>query len=686
MQYLSSNLSLPRWLLPSRYARSQWAGYAVAVILVAAALWSRLLLAPALGGRVPFASFFVAVALTAWFGGYGPCLLSVFLGTLASWYFILEPQYSFAAKEPFQVFGIVAFVFTGLAIATFSGQMRRALRALYEARQDSDRRVREAEQARRELDRVVQEQTRLVHALQESDRRFRGFADNTENVLWIVRADRDELVYVSRAFRRVYGREPDELYQDFNALHRYMHESDRERSRQFWTRAGSALTVEDYRIVRPDGSIAWVRRHGFPIPDAQGALEYRAAISEDITEEKHIQDERDRLLQSERAARLEAERSNRIKDEFLATLSHELRSPLNAILGWVQILKLKPPAPEVLGQALDALERNSQAQARLIEDLLDMSRIVSGKFRLDVQTVELAPLIRTTVESLLPAAQAKHIAVQQVLDPLAGPVKGDPNRLQQIVWNLLSNAVKFTPKAGKVQVHLERVNSHCEISVSDTGIGITPEFLPHVFERFRQQDATTTRHEGGLGLGLAIVKQLVEHHGGSVSASSPGPGQGATFTVCLPIAIAAARFESTQAGDQSGEVIAATGLSLDDTRILVVDDDSDACEVLRTILEERHASVDTALSAARALEKIRAQPPDVLISDVGMPGQDGYQFIAELRRMGEPFRSIPAVAVTAFARAEDRVRALQAGYNMHVAKPINALELLTVIARLRAHS
>jgi len=410
-------------------------------------------------------------------------------------------------------------------------------------------------------------------------------------------------------------------------------------------------------------------------------VEFRAGISEDITQEKQLQEERDRLLDSERTARQMAERSSRVKDDFLATLSHELRSPLNAILGWGQLLRMKPPTPEVLSKAIEAIERNSHAQARLIEDLLDMSSIVSGKFRLEVQTVDPAALIQTTVESVLPAAEAKEIRLQQVLDPLAGPIKGDPNRLQQVIWNLLSNAVKFTSKGGTIQIHLQRVNSHCEISVSDTGRGIRPEFLPFVFDRFRQQDSTTTRTEGGLGLGLAIVKQLVEHHGGSVAVNSPGEGQGATFIVRLPISIAKDEFpEASLIVPPSVDL----DLSLEGVRILVVDDDADACVVLRRILEEQKASVDTVQSAGGALEKIKAYPPDVLISDVGMPEQDGYQFIAAVRRLAGPARLVPAIAVTAFARPQDRIRALQAGYNMHVAKPVSATELVTVIARLKA--
>jgi CheY-like chemotaxis protein/two-component sensor histidine kinase len=318
---------------------------------------------------------------------------------------------------------------------------------------------------------------------------------------------------------------------------------------------------------------------------------------------------------------------------------------------------------------------------QLIEDLLDMSRIVSGKFRLEVQTLDLVPLIRAAIESVLPAADAKNIQIRSVLDPLAGPIKGDSNRMQQVVWNLLSNAVKFTPRGGHIQVRLARVESHVELSVSDTGAGIKAEFLPFVFERFRQEDASTTRAHGGLGLGLAIVKQLVEHHGGAVLASSAGEGQGATFVVVLPVAIDARR---DGAADPAAGLYEAAGISLAGMLILAVDDDPDACAVIRRILEDRSARVEIANSAGEALEKLQRIEPHLIISDIGMPERDGYAFISDLRRSGQQhLRDVPAVALTAFARPEDRIRALQSGYNMHVTKPVNPLELLTVISRLR---
>jgi signal transduction histidine kinase/CheY-like chemotaxis protein len=413
-----------------------------------------------------------------------------------------------------------------------------------------------------------------------------------------------------------------------------------------------------------------------------------ASLSREIMERRKAEFERNELLTSERAARVEAERVSRMKDEFLATLSHELRTPLNAILGWSQILLGSDRDDESIVEGLNTIERNARAQTRLIEDLLDMSRIISGKVRLDVQRVELASVIEASVAAIRPAADARSLRLQVTLDPLAGPVRGDPGRLQQVVWNLLSNAVKFTPKGGRIQICLERVNSHLEILVSDTGEGIKPEFLPHLFERFRQSDASTTRRHGGLGLGLSIVKQLVELHGGTVRAKSPGVDQGSTFTVMLPLAVlhdaeadaAMQRIhpETMWAHDQPGEVVRLAGVN-----VLVVDDEADARELVRRFLTSCGASVETATSAEEALSALSKHQPDVLISDIGMPDIDGYELMRRVRsRSDAPYRRIPAIALTAFARSEDRTRAMLAGYNVHLSKPIEPVELAATVGSL----
>lgn len=424
--------------------------------------------------------------------------------------------------------------------------------------------------------------------------------------------------------------------------------------------------------VRKDGTVIEVSLTISPIRDATGRIVGASKVARDITERARLHHERSRLLDSERAARAEAERAARLRDEFLATVSHELRTPLNVILGWAQLLRRSTKTPDVIEQGLDAIETGARSQAQLIEDLLDMNRIMSGKLHLDVQNVPLAAVVESALATLRPAIEAKEIRLQTTLATNVATIKGDPARLQQVVWNLVSNAVKFTPKHGKVQVLLERVNSHVELSVADNGMGINPGFLPHVFERFRQADSSASRQHGGLGLGLAIVKQIVELHGGSVTAESAGEGKGATFQVRLPVSIIKppARFEPEYVRSAESE-----GVILAGVRVLVVDDDPGAAEIVKRMLEAGAAETVIATSGEEALAIIRATRPDIILSDIGMPGMDGYELIRELRKTGN---STPAIALTAFARPEDRIRSLEAGFTAHLSKPVDARELLIV--------
>ncbi|HEY9282801.1 MAG TPA: PAS domain S-box protein [Pyrinomonadaceae bacterium] len=411
-------------------------------------------------------------------------------------------------------------------------------------------------------------------------------------------------------------------------------------------------------------------------------------IARDVTGRKRAEEDRERLLASEQKARAAAEEASRLKDEFLATLSHELRTPLTAIVGWSAMLRTSAFDEQATAKALETIERNARAQARLVEDLMDVSRIITGKLRLDVRPVDLAPVIEAAADAVRPASGAKGIGLRVALDPRAGPVSGDPVRLQQVVWNLLSNAVKFTPRGGRVEVRLGRTGSHVEMSVGDDGVGIEPEFLPHVFDRFRQADQRITRQHGGLGLGLAIVRHLVELHGGTVRAESAGLGRGTTFTVVLPAAPARADAGVSAAGRErpaSGDAPAADDCPgrLDGLRVLVVDDEPDTRELLRVGLEQCGAEVTTAASAGEALVAMTAEPPDVLISDIGMPGEDGYELIRHVRELpAEAGGRVPAIALTAYARVEDRMRALRAGYQMHVPKPVELEELVAVAASL----
>ena len=416
-------------------------------------------------------------------------------------------------------------------------------------------------------------------------------------------------------------------------------------------------------------------------------------IIEDVTErvareaELHAQIEaRSRLLSSEKLARNEAERANRLKDEFLATVSHELRNPLNAILGWSHMLRLGKLTPTNAERAVETIYRNAKSQAQLVADLLDVSRIISGKLRLDVRAVDLLYIVNAAVDSIRPAADAKSIRVQTMLDPAAAPISGDADRLQQVVWNLLTNAVKFTPKGGRIQVKVQRIDSHVEIVVRDSGVGISKEFLPYVFDRFRQADASSTRIHGGLGLGLSIVHQLVDLHGGAVTVQSEGEGTGATFTVTLPFVGVVSHQKETEAvhPTQSDQVLSFDGLpSLQGLRILVVDDEPDTRELIHEVLKECGAEVITSPSAAEALAALEQHKPDILISDLGMPDEDGYSLITKIRALpAERGGDIPAAALTAYARAEDRMRVLRSGFQFHLPKPVDSAELVTVVASL----
>lgn len=443
---------------------------------------------------------------------------------------------------------------------------------------------------------------------------------------------------------------------------------------------GGTVPLSEQKWKRLDGSEVEVDAVGTVIPWRGGwAIQ---SILRDITHRKELERRNLELLADERAARSSAESANRIKDEFLATLSHELRTPLTAILGWSYMLQKGFADVDELNQGLTTIERAARSQTRIVDDLLDMSRIISGKLRLDVQRVLPETVIEAAIDTVQPAADAKGIHLRKTIDPHAGPIMGDPNRIQQIVWNLLSNSIKFTPKNGSVHVTLARVNSHVEIAVCDSGDGIAAEFLPLVFDRFRQADASYTRKHGGLGLGLAIVKQLAELHGGKVRAHSDGPGTGSTFTIELPLASTASMSpdrlhpHASYDAPQLGEAPDLSGL-----QVLVVDDEPDAKNLIKRVLDGSHAVVRTAGSAAEALEMIQAQQPEVLISDIGMPGMDGYEFIKRVRNLSSA-QKIPAIALTAFARSEDRARALLAGYSVHVSKPVEPTELLATVASL----
>jgi PAS domain S-box-containing protein len=443
-------------------------------------------------------------------------------------------------------------------------------------------------------------------------------------------------------------------------------------------------------LIAKDGTEWPIDDTAAPIRSEQGEVLGAVLVFRDISERKRMELERDRLLASAQAAQKEAEHANRLKDEFLATASHELRTPLTAVVGWSRMLRTGKLDAENSARALEAIERNATLQTKLIDDLLDVSRIITGKLILDRRAIEMAHVLSDAVNTVRPAADAKHITIVTSFDAETGPVLGDANRLQQVVWNLLSNAVKFTPKNGRIEVGLQRVNSQAEISVRDSGEGISSEFLPYVFDRFRQGDGKTTRLHSGLGLGLAIVRHLVELHGGTVNAHSDGRGRGATFKVRLPVlSINSVPGSKTAASDLT-KARGTDGLSiecpprLDGVRVLVVDDDSDTRQMLKAVLSECQAHVIIAASAAEAIEEIERRKPDVLVSDLGMPEQDGYELIKKVRGMESADHTvrIPALALTAYAKAEDRVRALASGYQVHLSKPVEPAEFVLVVANL----
>ena len=449
--------------------------------------------------------------------------------------------------------------------------------------------------------------------------------------------------------------------------------------------------VEDGWRIRKDGSKFWANVMITALRDEGGRLRGFAKLTRDLSERKRAEAleadgaQREEMLEAERSARIAAQRAARIKDEFLATLSHELRTPLSAILGWTQILRKQGvPKPEDFHRAMEIIERNTRAQTQLIDDLLDLSRIVSGRIRLDVQQIAMLDLVRGAIDSAEPTAQAKGVRLESSLDQRDGIVSGDPARLQQIFWNLLSNAIKFTPEGGKVEVLLRRMDSHMEFSVSDTGIGIPASFLPHVFDRFSQKDSSTTRKFGGLGLGLAIAKQLVELHGGTLEATSPGEGRGATFSLRFRSLVRKRKpnppIESIlrmRLTEEQAILPNLTGI-----HALVVDDEADARDLIQRVLQEQGATVSVASSGEEALRILETLDADALISDIGMPNMDGYQLMRHIRATEAKGKRLPALALTAFARPEDRKKALLAGYQSHIAKPVDMAELVIVVAGL----
>ncbi len=528
-------------------------------------------------------------------------------------------------------------------------------------------------------------------ALRESEKKLRLATIGAQLGLWFWNLETNELNW-TEVGKKLFGLPPEAeiTYERFLGC---LHPDDRPRTEQA-VRNSLEQKLEynvEYRVVWPDQSVHWIAARGRGFYNEAGQAVQMMGTTRDVTSRKRAEEERERLLIRERELREQAEQANRVKEEFLSVVSHELRTPLNHMYGWIKLLRAGNLNPAETTHALEIIERNAVAQNRLIEDLLDVSRVMSGKLRLDIHQVEPSGVIRAAVDAARPAAEAKGIQLDIKLPGQAGQaalLSADPDRLQQIVWNLISNAIKFTPSGGRVSVELARSDRQFDITVTDTGQGITPELLPFVFDRFRQADSSITRRQSGLGLGLAIVRHLVELHGGTVRADSPGLNQGATFRVSLPALvtpIGGLPKPSDTAAKQAEEIDGEVLPSLRGLKVLAVDDeaDADARHLLGSLLRMSGAEVRTASSLVEAQALVEAWHPELLVSDIGMPDGSGYDLMRQIRQREKQAGSyLPAVALTAYGRPEDRLRALSAGFQMHVSKPVEPAELIAVVASL----
>ena len=524
------------------------------------------------------------------------------------------------------------------------------------------------------------ERKRAEESLQKSEARYRRIVDTSYEGIWMI-DEETQTEYVNQRLSQMLGYPAEEILG--RSLFDFMDQADgiAAQEKLDWLK-GEGSDLKEGRLRCKDGSYIWTLISARAIFGEENQFLGAIAMLTDITDRKRTESERDRLLQLEQLARAEAEAANRIKDEFLAVLSHELRSPLNPILGWAKLLQSRKFDEKALKKALQTIERNAKLQAQLIEDLLDVSRILQGKLNLNMIPVNLASTIEATMETVRLAAEAKAIQIEMMLDRTVGKVLGDSARLQQVLWNLLLNAVKFTPTGGQVNVRLECIDAQAQITVSDTGKGIDPDFLPHVFDYFRQGDSTTTRKFGGLGLGLAIARHLVEMHGGTVGAQSLGEDKGASFTVSLPLIKDAATINDDTNADSSTAVFAASPLM--GLQILIVDDNADTRDFFTFVLEQFGAIVTAVASGNEALQALTQSKPDILLSDIGMPEMNGYMLIEQVRTLEAQGggKQIPAIALTAYAGEIDQQQALKAGFQQHIVKPVAPEELLMAISNL----
>jgi PAS domain S-box-containing protein len=633
-------------------------GVFVAVGATLVALSLRLLFQPWLGEGLPLVFFVPAILVAGWYGGLAPGLLATSLSAVAASVFLLTPEFQAIWGITTQSRALVLFFLLGSAISLVTESLHRS----------ADRERRAAAQA-------ADHANQLAAARQHTG----DLLANIPGVVWEAYGEPDaatqRIDFVSDYAETMLGYESERWTSTPNFWLTIVHPDDRERAAREAAAifAGGRGGVSQFRWVAKDGRVVWVEARSRVITDSQGRPVGMRGVTMDFSRHKQMEQERDALLS-------EAQELNRVKDQFLATLSHELRTPMNAVLGWTQMLRAGVVRGDRAEAALETIERNAVAQQRLIDDLLDVSRIVTGKFRLETQPVDMATVVRAAVQGVEPAAKTKDVSIALNLAKDVPAVLGDPHRLQQAIWNLVSNAVKFTDRGGQVDVDIVRAVWGIEISVRNSGVGIAPEVLPHIFERFVQGDSTTTRAHAGLGLGLSIVRHIVELHGGTVSALSDGLGRGATFRLLLPAAPAdaAIRLRETVRRKDPVETDELTGI-----RVLLVEDEEDAREMLGYLLREHGAHVEAVGSAREAMQAFDARPFDIMLSDLEMPEEDGYSLLRRIRaRQGGAPRRIPAVAVTAYGRAEDQARATAAGFDRHIVKPIDVADLVTTVATL----
>jgi PAS domain S-box-containing protein len=641
--------------LRSRSIRSLSLRYGAAIVVVGVTASMRALLNPVLHDRAAVLPFTVAVMVAAWYGGFGPGLLATAVSVLVADYFWMIPTGSLWLASGADRLVLALFVGIGVAISTLNA-------AVHHARKRAEQRSAE---------------------LLEREEAHRRILETASEGIWTLDTS-GVVTFANRGMAEMLGIDPRAL--PGRSFFDFVPAEDRDLASERYRAvlAGERAAFEA-RFVRVDGSLIWAHVSATAIPDGGGSPVGMLGMFTDVTARHRAEAELQRLLASEQRSRAEAEAANRAKDEFLATVSHELRTPLNAMLGWLTMLRSGALEPAKTERALEVIERNARSQAKLIEDLLDVSRMISGNLRLERKRIAAGTIVDGAIDVVAPMAAEKKVEIVRRIAKANDLVAADPERLKQIVVNLATNAVKFTPQGGRVTIQVARRGGSIVIEVADTGQGMAREFLPHAFDRFRQQDASMTRKHAGLGLGLAIVRHLVELHGGTVTADSDGPGKGARFLVSLPVLddVSASTLPRAVPALSEPPDIRAPSTTLRGARVLVVDDETDSLEMLSELLTRAGAEARTASCAKDALPIVTEWHPDLIVSDLAMPEEDGYDLLGRVRALGTELGGrTPAIALTAHARLTDRLRVLSSGFQAYLSKPVEPLELIATARRV----